>query len=254
MPAPISEETIALLYEAYESGMPITEAANAAGIGYSSASKYIRKKYTSEHIKSRGTSVGVRKNTNARRVDMNKVTEACHLFQYTVIPVSDIEKTLGITGRTMRKYVYPMFSKRFIQHRYNKLRNLLYERNTGSGNGAYSGGVIITKDARGLMYRAVLKPKWYKGPGFNKGAYVREHILVVCKSLGINKLPKGFVVHHCDGDTFNNAFDNLVLLPSNLHTALHQYLRKRATTISKESTLKWLGEARGFKWNSLEMI
>lgn len=91
-------------------------------------------------------------------------------------------------------------------------------------------------------YLMVLKPDWYTG---RKGSrHVFLHSVVVCEALGLTAIPRGWCVHHVDFNPHNNVFDNLVLMTTSDHTRLHQWLRDYATTISKESTLKWV-EAHG---------
>ena len=81
------------------------------------------------------------------------------------------------------------------------------------------------------------RPDWYTG---RKGCkHVFTHHLVVCKHLGLTAIPKGWVVHHCDFNPHNNEFNNLVLMTMRDHNKLHRFLAG-ATTISKESTLKWV--------------
>jgi HNH endonuclease len=93
-------------------------------------------------------------------------------------------------------------------------------------------------------YLMVLKPIWYTGRANSK--HVFEHHVVVCLALGISEIPKGWCVHHCNMITTDNCFDNLVLVLMSDHMRLHHYLAG-ATTISKESTLKWV-EAHGTPW------
>ena len=94
-------------------------------------------------------------------------------------------------------------------------------------------------DGRG--YLMVLKPDWYTGRKGSKHVFV--HQVVVCKEMNLPEMPRGWIVHHCDEDKTNNSFDNLVLMTMKDHIKLHIML-EGATTISKESTLKWV-EAHG---------
>lgn len=96
----------------------------------------------------------------------------------------------------------------------------------------------IVSDNKG--YWIVLKPDWYTGRKNSKHVFL--HSVVVCENLGWTEIPKGYVVHHCDFDPSNNDFNNLVVLTVAEHMSLHAVL-KGVTTISKESTLKWV-EAR----------
>ena len=82
-----------------------------------------------------------------------------------------------------------------------------------------------------------IEPDWYTGRKGSK--HVFSHHVVVCEALGLTAIPKGWVVHHCDENPYNNDFSNLVLLTVADHARLHAAL-KGSTTISKESTLKWV--------------
>lgn len=54
--------------------------------------------------------------------------------------------------------------------------------------------------------------------------YVLEHRLVMSKALGVGRLPKGWDVHHLDGDKENNALENLALVTKEGHRRLHRFL------------------------------
>ena len=95
---------------------------------------------------------------------------------------------------------------------------------TGNLHHAYIGDV---SDGRG--YLMCLKPDWYTG---RKGCkHVFKHHIIMCESLGITEIPKGFCVHHIDGNKLNNELINLALLTTSAHTRLHQL--ERATTSRK---------------------
>jgi hypothetical protein len=38
------------------------------------------------------------------------------------------------------------------------------------------------------------------------------------------KIPEGFIIHHIDSDRTNNNIDNLIMLPSKLHSKYHSYM------------------------------
>ena len=116
---------------------------------------------------------------------------------------------------------------------------------TNSQHHAFVGNVSDNKG-----YWMQLKPAWYTGRKKSKHVFV--HHVVVCEKLGITEIPRGWNVHHCDHNPDNNVFENLVLIRLNDHTRLHQSL-KGATTISKESTLKWV-EAHGTPWRRDDIV
>lgn len=100
----------------------------------------------------------------------------------------------------------------------------------------------VVSDGKG--YLMAVKPSWYTGRKGSKHVFV--HQLVVCEKLCLTAMPMGWAVHHCDENPHNNDFNNLVLMTISDHRRLHSSL-KGATTISKESTLKWV-EAHGTPW------
>lgn len=99
-------------------------------------------------------------------------------------------------------------------------------------------GVLASESLNG--YCIILRPEWYSSR--KRSRHVFLHHVVACEHLGLTAIPAGFQVHHCDGDRKNNDFSNLVVLTISAHTKLHWYLKRLegATTISKESTLKWV--------------
>lgn len=72
----------------------------------------------------------------------------------------------------------------------------------------------------GKGYLTVYKPSWYTG---RKGSErVFEHTVVMCEALGLTEMPRGFCVHHIDGNTRNNVLSNLALMTISAHTRLHK--------------------------------
>ena len=85
-------------------------------------------------------------------------------------------------------------------------------RQLGNSNGNWKGGRIKVKDC--IMVR------------IKERGYVAEHILFAEEVLG-KRLPIGVVVHHADGNCFNNEKSNLVICQDQgYHQTLHR--RKRA--------------------------
>lgn len=83
----------------------------------------------------------------------------------------------------------------------------------------------------------------------------RLHIQV-WKHYNDEPIPKGFHIHHKDGDRSNNDIANLELVPGALHLSLHQstperkaYGRQHAETI-RALAAKWHGSPQGREWHS----
>ena len=168
-----------------------------------------------------------------------------HYIENTELTLQQIADTIGSTYKRVYRVwkTYPnefRKSRKVNSYRKSKLGDLnpmTGKRGTDHPN--YKG---VVADGKG--YLMVLKPTWYTGRKRSK--HVFQHQVVVCEQLGLTQIDAGMCVHHCDHNPQNNNFDNLVLLSLDEHTQLHKELG-RATTISKESTLKWVEAHRAAK-------
>lgn len=68
-------------------------------------------------------------------------------------------------------------------------------------------------------YILVVAPEWFKGKRY-RGRYCYEHHLVWEKETGL-PVPDGCIVHHKDGNKFNNDIRNLQLMDAKSHVAMH---------------------------------
>jgi HNH endonuclease len=168
------------------------------------------------------------------------------LFENTTLTQAQIGEQLGITQKRVSKLAKKLYSASFRKARKVKCYS---SSKLGDKNPMFNklreehhNYIGVVSDNKGYWMR--LKPDWYTGRKNSK--HVFEHHIVVCENLGITEVPKGWNVHHCDSNPQNNTFENLVLLTVSDHQRLHWAL-KGATTISKESTLKWV-EAHGTPW------
>ena len=60
-----------------------------------------------------------------------------------------------------------------------------------------------------------------------ESGYAPEHRLVLMETLGLAQWPRGWEVHHIDSNTLNNSLNNLAIVTSSGHQALHlQKLQK----------------------------
>jgi hypothetical protein len=54
-----------------------------------------------------------------------------------------------------------------------------------------------------------------------KGTVMHESNRVMCVALGLDRIPKGMMVHHVDGDKKNNSLGNLALMNYKAHNVIH---------------------------------
>lgn len=163
-----------------------------------------------------------------------------HYIENTDLTLQQIAAKLGSTYKRVYK-VWKTYPKEYRQARKaNSYRRAqLGSNNTMYGTRKNTGPVSDNKG-----YLLIIKPDWYTGR--KRSRHIFLHHKVVCEAMGITEIPKGMCVHHCDEDPHNNKFSNLVLLTLGEHSALHSALGS-ATTISKESTLKWVEARRAAK-------
>ena len=161
------------------------------------------------------------------------------LYENTDLTQVSIAAALGIPWKRVYNYIKTNYSTAYRKQRKSRTyrASKLGDLNPswgllGEASRKYVG---LVSDAKG--YLMIIKPTWYTGRVGSKHVFV--HHVVVCEALGITQIEKGWCVHHCDFNPHNNEFSNLVLLRTGEHRSLHAALAG-VTTISKESTLKWV--------------
>ncbi|QMP84045.1 hypothetical protein pphageT12_26 [Pseudomonas phage pphageT12] len=170
-----------------------------------------------------------------------------YLYENTELTQQHIAAQLGIHWKRVFKFIKANYSAEFRKarkakcYRNSKLGTLNPMRGKCGEQHHYYVGQV--SDNKGYLMQ--LKPSWYTGRRNSKHVFV--HHVVVCAALGITRVPAGWCVHHADRNPLNNEFGNLVLCTMGDHTRIHHQLLAGATTISKESTLKWV-EAHGTPW------
>lgn len=166
------------------------------------------------------------------------------LYENTDLTQQEIADKLGIHWKRVLKFVKENYSREYRKSRKARCyrKSKLGERNPMFGKFGEQHHNFVGEVSDNKGYLMVLKPDWYTGRKSSKHVFV--HNVVVCEALGITEIPKGWCVHHCDTNPYNNIYDNLILVTLGDHIRLHHVLLKGATTISKESTAKWL-EAHG---------
>lgn len=77
------------------------------------------------------------------------------------------------------------------------------------------------------------KPWNYEGKGRLKRKYKRYKgkLILNAKAVwlkynNLKQVPKGYVIHHKDGDSLNDDISNLILMKSSEHKSLHNKLSK----------------------------
>lgn len=153
------------------------------------------------------------------------VNTICNLYSSTNMDLHSIRKEVGIRYDTVKAIIAEHFTEEYQNNRKAKLYRLskLGDKNpmtgkTGENHPNYKG---IVSDGKG--YLICLKPEWYTGRKGSKHVFV--HTVVMCEALGLTELPKGFTVHHIDGNKHNNSIDNLALITNSGHSKLHGILR-----------------------------
>ena len=88
----------------------------------------------------------------------------------------------------------------------------------------------------GNGYRYIDEPDWFEGGML--GAKAKEHHIVMCQNMCINKIPEGYVVHHIDENKLNNTCLNLQLITRSKHQRLHNKKRVHTTGWKQQQKAK----------------
>lgn len=112
-------------------------------------------------------------------------------------------------------------------------------------NGRLDGDFKITVGSDIIPYQIFRGTKWhlYKNEKyFSKG---RNRLHVHIWECAYGKKPKGFHVHHKDGDTTNNDINNLECIEGSKHLSMHM------STVDKDLLRQRMDYARGYasKWH-----
>ena len=150
----------------------------------------------------------------------------CKLYSTTSMTMKDICKEVKLPDYAVQKILSDNFSEKYRNERKAKLyrlskrcENSPWFQKYVADSSQWVGGVV--DDGNG--YDMIKKPEWYTG---RKGSdYVFLHTVVMCEHLGLTELPKGYVVHHIDGNKKNNTIDNLALMTVSGHSKLHSLMK-----------------------------
>jgi len=87
-----------------------------------------------------------------------------------------------------------------------------------------------------LKTKELIRLKKFKGGGINSKGYqqfkylgrlILQHHYIWCNTNGnLSYIPKGFEIHHIDGNKLNNSPNNLFLISTSDHVKLHHKIRR----------------------------
>ena len=155
---------------------------------------------------------------------MDKYEKIKELLETTDLTVLNIAKELDLGWKVIWNYLHKNYTKEFIQTRKRKSYSL---SKLGDKNPQYGKQAVNFKELKedGYGYYLTVKPDWYTG---RKGSqHVFSHSVIVCQALGLTEIPKGFCIHHINGDTRDNNIHNLALVTIQGHGKFHTVKRRR---------------------------
>lgn len=97
-----------------------------------------------------------------------------------------------------------------------------------------SGSIIYNN---GELEKISTIKKKYKNKGVGNGKIKLEHRLIMEEYIG-RELAKDEIVHHIDGNKFNNDISNLQILTRSEHMKLHMNMRKEQNAMRNRETVE----------------
>ena len=209
-------ETIDEIRKYIESGHTIHETCNRFTLKQDTLRRVMYENDIKPYHKNKSRSVGVSDEVKSIIVK---------LYKYTHMRMQDIVDEVKLPYYVVLDILQQNFTEEYMNNRKSQFyrESKLGEKNPmtnkcGENHPNYRG---LVEDGNG--YYMISKPDWYTGRKGSK--HVFHHSVVMSESIGITEIPKGFVVHHIDGDKHNNSIDNLCLMTNAGHSKLHSILR-----------------------------
>lgn len=166
-----------------------------------------------------------KKNTPKKDIPAAIVFLICKLFEFTDTSLQDICKEAHIEYWHIQEVLNTYYTQEFQDKRksrmYAKSKQGIKNPMTGKIKELHHNYKEMVEDGNG--YLQCLKPDWYTGRKGSKHVFV--HTVVMCEHLGLTELPKGWIIHHIDGNKQNNDINNLALITNSGHTKLHSIQR-----------------------------
>lgn len=163
--------------------------------------------------------------THKHELSQDDINIVCNLYSCTSMRLDDICKEAKLENYVVQKILDDNFSEDFQNKRKSKLyrSSKLGDKNpmkqlTGENHPNYKG---IIDDGAG--YLMIKKPDWWTTR--KNSDYIYYHHFVFAKEFGLTEIPKGFVIHHIDGNKHNNDISNLALLHMSAHSRWHSMLK-----------------------------
>ena len=165
------------------------------------------------------------KSRRVRKIDPAAVDLVCNLYRNTNMPLADIVSQVKLEYYMVLDIISEQFSEKFRSDRKSKLyrNSKLGDKNPMKQSTEYDHPRFIGMVDDGQGYLMVKKPEWYTGRRGSDHVFV--HSVVMASHLGISEIPKGFVVHHIDGNPHNNDISNLALVSISGHGKWHSMLK-----------------------------
>lgn len=163
---------------------------------------------------------------NIFEVSEDQENIVCSLFENTNTRLQDIAKE----SKLLFYQVQSILDKHYTKEQQNTRKSKLYRASKlGHNNPMLGKKGPLHHNYKGEIddgngYLMIRKPDWYEGRKGN--SYVFVHTLVMCEALGLKRLPKGFTIHHIDGNKHNNDINNLALITNSGHSKLHGIIRR----------------------------
>ena len=212
-----NEETIQQIRDYFAEGHTTTEACNRFTLKYDTLRRVM---FENNIVPSPNP-----KATQHRDLSEEDINLICNLYRYTNTRIQDIVKETKLPNYVVQKVLNDNFSEDYRNKRKSKLyrASKTDDRNPmvnfkGENHQNYK---EVLDDGAGYLMEH--RPEWWTSR--NTSAYVYQHHIVIAKALGLTEIPKGFVVHHVDGNTKNNDISNLALLNMGGHAKWHLMLR-----------------------------
>lgn len=210
-----NEETISDIRNFINEGHSKKETCNRFTIKLDTLNRVMRENNIEPYYKKKINSVH-------RVISEDTVNLVCNLFETTMTSLKDICDTANIEYWEMQD----ILKSNFTQYQIDRRKSKMYAKSKKGNKNPMKGKCGVNHpNYRGVIddgngYSMILKPEWYTGRKGSKHIFL--HHAIICEYLGLTEMPKGFCVHHIDGNKKNNDISNLCLLSMGAHTKLHQ--------------------------------